>query len=73
MPTTKKRLNITLNDDTYEVLEKLASKRDQSMSALGRKLIEHALELQEDLYFSKIADERLERGEERLAHEKAWE
>jgi predicted DNA-binding protein len=64
MPTSKKRVNITLNDATYARLEELSSKRRQSVAGVGLSLIEEALEYQEDLYFAGIADERLE-GEEK--------
>ena len=72
MPTTKRRLNITVDDETYGVLERLSSKRRQSVAGVGLSLIEEALEYQEDLHFSRIADERLGRKEKRLAHAKAW-
>lgn len=72
MPTRKKRLNITIDDDTYSVLERLSAKRRQSVAGVGLSLIEEALEHQEDLHFSEIADERLERDEKRVPHGKAW-
>jgi predicted DNA-binding protein len=73
MPTSKKRLNITVDDETYAVLERLSSKRQQSVAGLGLSLIEEALEYQEDLHFSRIADERLGRKEKRVPHDQAWE
>jgi predicted DNA-binding protein len=73
MPTTKRRLNITVDDETYSLLEQLSSKRQQSVAGVGLSLIEEALEYQEDLQFSKIADERLNRKEKRVSHDKAWE
>jgi predicted DNA-binding protein len=72
MPTSKRRLNITVDDETYDVLERLSAKRRQSVSGVGLSLIEEALEYQEDLHFSRIADERLGRKERRVAHDKAW-
>ncbi len=72
MPTAKKRINITIDDETYEALERLSNKRKQSISGVGLSLIEQALEYQEDLYFSRIADERLSKKEKRISHGKAW-
>ncbi len=72
MPTAKKRINITIDDETYEVLERLSDKRKQSVSGVGLSLIEQALEFQEDLYYSRIADERLSKKERRISHDKAW-
>ncbi len=72
MPTAKKRINITIDDETYEALERLSNKRKQSISGVGLSLIEQALEYQEDLYYSRIADERLSKKEKRISHDKAW-
>lgn len=72
MPTAKKRINITIDDETYEALERLSDKRKQSISGVGLSLIEQALEYQEDLYYSRIADERLSKKEKRISHDKAW-
>ncbi len=73
MPTTKKRINVTIDDETYKVLEKLSEKRAKSISSVSLNLIEQALDLQEDLHFSRIADERLIKREKRISHRKVWE
>jgi predicted DNA-binding protein len=73
MPTAKKRINITVDDDIYDALERLSGDRDQSVAGVGLSLIEQALEYQEDIHFSRIADERLRRKEKRIPHEKAWD
>lgn len=58
MPTEKKRIHITVDDDMYEALDRLATRRGQSVAGIGLGLLEQALEFQEDLHFSRIADER---------------
>ena len=73
MPTAKKRINITVGDDVYKALERLSGKRDQSVAGVGLSLIEEALEYQEDLYFARVADERIARKEKRVGPDKAWE
>ncbi len=73
MPTAKKRINITVGDDVYEALERLSTTRDQSVAGVGLSLIEQALEYQEDLYFSRVADERLAKKERRIRHDEAWD
>ena len=73
MPTAKRRINITVDDDVYEALEHLSGKRDTSVAGVGLSLIEEALEYQEDLYFSRIADERLAKKQKRIAHGKVWD
>ena len=72
MPTDKKRIHITVDDDTYDALGRLSVKRGLSVAGVGLSLIEQALEYQEDLHFSRIADERLKAREKRIPHDKAW-
>ncbi len=73
MPTTKKRINITVDDDVYKALERLSAKRDQSVAGVGLSLIEEALAYQEDLHFSRVADDRLAKKQKRIPHDKAWD
>ena len=73
MPTTKKRINITVDDRTYDALERLSSARDQSVAGVSLDLIEEALEYQEDLHFSRIADRRLSKKQKRIPHDEAWD
>lgn len=42
MPTQKRRLNITVGDDLYELLHRLSELGNQSMSAIVLELIETA-------------------------------
>ncbi|HET9062543.1 MAG TPA: hypothetical protein VFO62_04570 [Candidatus Binatia bacterium] len=73
MPTAKKRINITVDDQTYEALERLSAERNQPVAGVSLSLIEQALEYQEDVYFSRVADERLSRKQKRVSHTNAWE
>jgi predicted DNA-binding protein len=73
MPTAKKRINITVTDEVYDALGRLANERGQPVAGVGASLIEEALEYQEDVYFSRVADQRLGRKEKRIDHRKAWE
>ena len=54
------------------MLKKLSGKRQQKISTLSLNLIQQALEFQEDMYFSKIADKRLSQKQKRISHDKAW-
>lgn len=72
MPTTKKRINISVDDAMYKALERLSERRGESVAGTGLKLIEQALEFQEDLHFSRVADERLKQNQKRISHDKAW-
>ena len=71
MPTAKKRINLSVDDSLYEELEELKNLRGApSLSSIVLELTKEALELQEDLYFAKIATER--ESEEELSHEEVW-
>jgi metal-responsive CopG/Arc/MetJ family transcriptional regulator len=71
MPTSKKRVNLTIDDTLLEELEKIKKIRQApSLSSIVIELTREALELQEDLYFAKIANER--EKEDTISHDKIW-
>ncbi len=71
MPTAKKRINLSVDQDLYSDLEKLKKlKAAPSLSAIVLELTREALELQEDLYFAKVAEER--KSEKKLTHAQIW-
>jgi predicted DNA-binding protein len=74
MPTLKKRIQIPVSDRVHKELDKLAKKRGVTVSSLTQDLVEEALELQEDMYFSKTGDKALEKSKdsELISHEEAW-
>lgn len=64
MPTTKARINISVSSDMKRALSRLA-KRDQMPTATkAGRMLELALELEEDIYFENLARKRL-RGKTR--------
>ena len=71
MPTAKKRINLSVDDSLYEELEKLQNLRGApSLSSIVIELTKEALELQEDLYFMKVAEER--DSEKEISHKDIW-
>ncbi len=71
MGTVKKRVNLTIEDDLYSELVALKELRNESsLSSVILDLAKEALEINEDLYFSKIADQRLK--EKRISHDQLW-
>ena len=72
MPTAKKRINLTLENELYRSLERLSKKEHRSLSSVCLRLIEKAIALEEDLHFSTEADKRLARNEKRIGHRDAW-
>lgn len=73
MPTAKQRVNIVLDDEIFAALKLFSVKSKKSLSSLSQELIEKALGLEEDFYFSRKADERLSKKEKRISHKEAWE
>lgn len=74
MPTSKKRINITLPDDVDEFLT-IAAKADNVPKATKAvSLLQIALELEEDRVLCEIAEERMKasKGEKFLSHEEVW-
>ena len=72
MSTTKQRISISPSAHTTSVLVRLAEQRGQAVASLSLALIERALELEEDVHFSRVADERVLCCEKRISHERAW-
>lgn len=73
MPTAKKRINITVEDEIFESLNKLAKREKASVASISHLLLEKALELQEDFYFSRVGEERISKKFKRLSHDKIWD
>jgi predicted DNA-binding protein len=72
MPTTLPRVNIAMNKDLHQMLSLFAKHEGKSVSAAAKELIELGLELQEDIYFSRLSDARLKEGGKRIKHKDAW-
>ncbi len=59
MATTKTRINISVSKGTCDALKLLAKRDQEPVATKAMRLIEQALELEEDAYLSAIAGERL--------------
>ena len=71
MPTAKKRINLSVDDRLWEELKRLKELRGApSLSVIVIELTREALEIQEDLYFAKIAQER--EREATISHDQLW-
>ncbi len=71
MPTAKKRVNLTIEDDLYNEFDALKDMRKSaSISSVIIDLAKEALEINEDLYYAKIAKARL--SEKKFSHDYVW-
>ncbi len=73
MATAKTRINISVTKATRDTLRRLAKRDQEPVATTAVKLLEEALELQEDRILSAITDERL-RGKVRWVkdNDKIW-
>jgi hypothetical protein len=72
MPTTKKRVIISISKPVERALELLA-KRDQVPQATkAGHLLETALELEEDRVWDQVATARDTKSARFVSHKKAW-
>lgn len=68
MPTPKKRINLSVEDSLYSELEELQRLRGApSLPSIVIELTKETIELREDLYFPRIAEERI--NEEEISHD----
>jgi len=72
MPTKNPRLNVVLNADTYETIERIAKAEGKSMSVVAKELMEDAIDKHEDLLLSEIAMKREAKAKKTISHDKAW-
>jgi predicted DNA-binding protein len=72
MPTKNPRLNVVLDPELYELVEKISKQEDKSMSVVAKELIEDALEKHEDLLLSEMAMKREAKSKKAVPHDKAW-
>jgi hypothetical protein len=73
VPTAKKRINLTVGDDLFLDLKHLAEKENTSVASVSHALLERALELKEDHYFSKVGEDRLAKKSKRISHKDIWD
>lgn len=72
MPTTKKRINISISKDLDEALS-LTAKRDGVPEATkAAELLRLGLEIDEDILLESIASERYKSAKKFLSHKAVW-
>jgi len=72
MLTTKKRLNISLSPDMETVIKRLAERDKVPQASKAAELLLIALEIEEDVAWDKLAQNRDKRGVKFLSHKTAW-
>jgi len=59
MPTTKKRLNITLSDELAELIKLLSERDNVPLATKAAELLKKAVEEEEDEVLAMMAEERV--------------
>lgn len=72
MSTSKKRLNISLSKDTALFLKNIALRDDVPQATKATELLEYALELLEDGYWSMLAEKRDTPDAKFVSHAAFW-
>jgi len=74
MTTRLRRINVSFRPKVVQALTRLSKKNEMSLSQVAQELVEEALELREDIYLSKLAEEAEKRakGKSPVSTEKLW-
>jgi len=72
MPTKNPRLNVVIDTELYQIIEKIAEKEGKSLSVVAKELMEDAIEKHEDLVFSQMAAKRDIKNAKVLDHANVW-
>jgi len=74
MPTKNPRINVVLEKPLYNNVERLAERDGVSLSLKVRDLVKEALEIEEDISLSKLAETREKSFNRKnsLKHDEAW-
>lgn len=72
MTTLKKRINISVSATAQQAVSLLAKRDDVPQATKVTELLELALELEEDTYFSQVVKNRLTKKVDWQSHTEAW-
>lgn len=72
LTTAKTRINISLPGEIKEVLQKLARRDCVPEATKAARLLEVALETEEDLFWNEVAEKRDKKQARFISHASAW-
>lgn len=72
MPTTKKRINITVPEEIEKAIGYLAKRDEVPEATKAVYLIRLAIEVDEDDVWNKLAEQRDVKNAKFVSHKKAW-
>ena len=72
MASYKKRINLSVSDETHETLRKLARRDAVPLARKALELLIQALSIEEDIILEKLASGRDQKKARYISHEAAW-
>lgn len=72
MATKKKRINVSLPRKLYVFLMNIAQRDEMPTATKAAELIAKALDIEEDEYFSRVAEERDTPDAKFISHKEFW-
>ena len=72
MPTTKKRINISISKDLDKALSIVAKRDNVPEATKAAELLRLGLEIDEDIILERIANERYRTAKKFLSHKEVW-
>jgi hypothetical protein len=72
MPTTKKRINISVPKSLEDALGRLSKRDEVPVASKAAELLRIAIDIEEDQVWDKIATERLRKEKRHISHKNAW-
>ena len=72
MPTTKKRINITLSPELEQILTYLAERDHVPEATKASDLLMKAIEIEEDDIFNELAEKRDTKNAKFISHNEVW-
>ncbi len=72
MPTTKKRINISVSKITEKAVKKLAARDEMPVASKASELLRLAIEIEEDEVLDEIVSKRDTKKAKFISHKKAW-
>ena len=72
MPTIKHRINISLSRTAERTLVRLAKRERVPLASAAARLLEHALEVEEDEVWDMLVNTRDTKNAKFVAHQDAW-
>ncbi len=72
MPTSKTRINVSVSDEVNLALKKLAQRDQIPTATKAERLLELAMEIEEDQVWDQIAQARQKTRGRYLSHKQVW-